>query len=92
MCMVKDTRIVGDRGQVTLPKQLRERFGIHGGDEVLIREDDDGRIVVEKAVTEADLAAGYRARAEQMADLSAELEGISAEADRALGESPEWES
>jgi len=90
--MVKDTRIVGDRGQVTLPKQLRDRFGIRGGDEVLVHEDDEGRIVVEKAVTEADLAEGYRARSEQMADLAAELDGVSAEADRALGDSPDWQS
>ena len=26
-------RRVGDRGQVTLPKQLREEFDISGGDE-----------------------------------------------------------
>ena len=90
--MVKDTRVVGERGQVTLPKQLRERFGIHGGDEVIVHEDEEGRIVVEKAVTTDDLAEGYRARSEQMADLASELEGVSAEADAALGDVPEWES
>lgn len=87
--MVEDVRVVGERGQVTLPKQLRERFGIHGGDEVFIHEDEDGRIVVEKAVTAADLAEGYRARSEQMADLAAQLDGVSEEADTALGDTPE---
>lgn len=90
--MVEDTRIVGERGQVTLPKQLRERFGIHGGDRVLVHEDEEGRIVVEKAVTSDELAEGYRARSEQMADLASELDGVSAEADATLGDIPEWES
>jgi len=90
--MVEDTRIVGERGQVTLPKRLRERLGIHGGDKVRVHEGEDGRIVVEKAVTEDDLAAGYRARSEQMADLASELDGVSSEADTALGDAPQWES
>ena len=90
--MVEDVRVVGERGQVTLPKQLRERFGIQGGDEVLVHEDEEGRIVVEKAVTEDDLAEGYRARSEQMADLDSELEGVSVEAGATLDDVPEWES
>lgn len=90
--MAENTRIVGERGQVTLPKRFRERLSISGGDEVHVHEDEDGRIVVEKAVTEEDLAAGYRARAEQMSDLDAELAGVSAEADASLGDVPEWES
>jgi AbrB family looped-hinge helix DNA binding protein len=31
-----ERRKVGKRGQVTIPKGLRERFGIKGGDDVLI--------------------------------------------------------
>jgi AbrB family looped-hinge helix DNA binding protein len=90
--MAKDTRIVGDRGQVTLPKEIRERFGIQGGDEVIVREDDSGRIIVEKAVTQEDLAEGYRARSEQLSALASELDGVSAEANTALGNVPKWES
>lgn len=83
-------RRVGDRGQVTLPKTLREAFDISGGDEVEIHE-ESGKIVIEKPVTREDLAAGYRARAEQFRDLSDEMEGVSQEADAYLGDTPEWE-
>ncbi|WP_321169565.1 AbrB/MazE/SpoVT family DNA-binding domain-containing protein [Halolamina sp. CBA1230] len=65
---------------------------MQGGDEVIVHEDEEGRIVVEKAVTTDDLAEGYRVRSEQMADLASELEGVSAEADSTLGDVPEWES
>jgi AbrB family looped-hinge helix DNA binding protein len=53
--MAEETRTVRERGQVTLPKELRERYDIQGGDEVLFRETDD-RIVIMKPVTRADLA------------------------------------
>lgn len=82
-------RTVGERGQVTLPKDIRDRLGIEGGDEVLVRE-RDGRIVVEKPVTRADLAEGYRARADRMRQLSAEFEGVSREANDQLGDVPDW--
>ena len=39
--MAEATRTVGERGQVTLPEELRERFDIQGGDEVVVRETDD---------------------------------------------------
>ncbi|MDB2293295.1 AbrB/MazE/SpoVT family DNA-binding domain-containing protein, partial [Halorubrum ezzemoulense] len=32
--MTEHKRKVGDRGQVTIPKDLRDRRGIEGGDEV----------------------------------------------------------
>lgn len=87
--MTEDTRTVGERGQVTIPKHLRERFGIEGGDEVVVRE-RDGRIVIETAVTAADLAEGYRRRAEAAAALEEEMAGVSREADDQLGDAPEW--
>jgi AbrB family looped-hinge helix DNA binding protein len=87
--MGKDTRTVGDRGQITIPKRLRERFGIEGGDEVVVRE-WDGRIVIETPVTTENLAEGYRQRAEGMADLDDEMAGVSREADDQLADAPEW--
>jgi AbrB family looped-hinge helix DNA binding protein len=48
--MTEDTRTVGERGRVTIPKEFRERFGLRGGDEVVVRE--DGRIVIERTVDE----------------------------------------
>ena len=85
-----EKRRVGDRGQVTIPKALREEFDIGGGDEVAIHE-ESGKIVIEKPVTRKDLAAGYRARADRLRDLQTELDGVSREADEQLGDVPEWE-
>jgi len=84
-----EKRRVGERGQVTLPKNLREEFDISGGDEVAIRK-ESGKIIIEKPVTREDLAAGYRARADQHRKLDDEMAGVSQEADESLGEAPEW--
>ncbi|MFC6763936.1 AbrB/MazE/SpoVT family DNA-binding domain-containing protein [Natrinema soli] len=83
-------RRVGDRGQITLPKELREEFDIGGGDEIEIRK-ESGKIVIEKPITRDDLAAGYRARADQLRDLHEEMDGVSQEADEYLGDVPDWE-
>jgi len=82
-------RTVGERGQVTLPKEIRERLGIEGGDEVVVHE-DDGRVVIEKPVTREALAAGYRATAERARDVAEEMEHASNEADGYLGDAPDW--
>ena len=87
--MAEETRTVGERGQVTLPKALRERFDIKGGDEVVVRETDD-RIVIEKPVTRADLAEGYRRRAERDERIAEEMAGVSDEANDHIGDAPEW--
>ena len=85
-----EKRRVGERGQVTLPKNLREEFDISGGDEVAIRK-ESGKIIIEKPVTREDMAAGYRARADLLRELDDEMAGVSQEADEYLGEAPEFE-
>ena len=85
-----EKRRVGDRGQVTLPKALRDEFDISGGDEVAIRK-ESGKIIIEKPVTREDMAAGYRARADLLRELDDEMAGVSQEADEYLGEAPEFE-
>ncbi len=82
-------RRVGDRGQVTIPKELREEFDIRGGDEVEIRK-DAGKIIIEKPITREDLAAGYRARGDYLRELHDEMDGVSQEANEYLGDPPEW--
>lgn len=84
-----ERRKVGERGQLTLPKELRDRFGIEGGDEVVVHE-RDGRIVIEKPVTRSDLAEGYRTRGEQSKQLAREMDDVSREADESLGDAPDW--
>lgn len=84
-----DRRTVGERGQVTLPKALRERLGIEGGDEVLVRQENDS-IVIEPPVTSDDLEAGYRARAERAERIAEEMANVSSEANETLGDVPEW--
>lgn len=85
-----EKRTVGSRGQITIPKELRDRFGIRGGDDVRIRE-SDGKIVVEPAPSREELAAGYRRRAEHHRDLAEEYAGSSSEANDLLGDAPAWE-
>lgn len=82
-------RKVGERGQITIPQALREKFGIQGGDEVVIRE-ENGKLVIERPVTREDMAAGYRKRATRSSELAEEMEGISTEADEQLGDTPAW--
>ncbi len=46
--MSSDTLVVSDRGQVTLPKRLRERLAIKAGS-ALIAEERDGALVLRPA-------------------------------------------
>jgi AbrB family looped-hinge helix DNA binding protein len=84
-----ERRKVGERGQVTIPKELRERFGIEGGDDVVIRE-EAGKLVIERPVTREELAEGYRQRAKRSLELTDELADVSTEATEHLGDAPEW--
>ncbi|WP_313694798.1 AbrB/MazE/SpoVT family DNA-binding domain-containing protein [Halorarum halobium] len=84
-----EKRKVGERGQVTLPKELRDRLDIHGGDDVVVRE-QDGRIIIDKPVTPADLAEGYRQTATRARELDEEMRWASREANEYLGEAPDW--
>jgi antitoxin PrlF len=47
---------VSERGQITIPKKVRERLGIRAGQELEVRE-QDGMIVAFKAPTTDPLAA-----------------------------------
>ena len=82
-------RKVGERGQVTLPKELREKLDIHGGDEVLVHE-EDGKITIEKPLSREEFAEGYRRRAAESEALAEELDSVSREADEYLGDAPKW--
>jgi AbrB family looped-hinge helix DNA binding protein len=49
---------VSEKGQITVPKQLRERLGIRPGDELEV-VDEGGKIVLTKAATDDPVAAVY---------------------------------
>jgi AbrB family looped-hinge helix DNA binding protein len=85
--MAEHTRKVGDRGQVTIPKELRDRRGIEGGDEIRFIEVND-EIVIKPPVDEERLAEGYKQRANRSRQLVEEMEGTSAEATERLGDAP----
>jgi AbrB family looped-hinge helix DNA binding protein len=80
---------VGERGQVTLPKALREKLGIRGGDEVLVHE-EDGKITIEKTMSREELAEGYRQRAAEAEALAEEMADASREANESPGDVLEW--
>jgi AbrB family looped-hinge helix DNA binding protein len=40
---------ITSKGQLTLPKEIRDRLGVHKGDRVEFREDRTGRVWVEPA-------------------------------------------
>jgi antitoxin PrlF len=51
--------VVSEKGQVTIPKPLRDRLGIRPG-EVLIFQEEEGRLVTRKAVHQDPIDAVYR--------------------------------
>lgn len=44
------------KGQITLPKEVREQLGLKSGDRVEIYVDHDGRAVIERTLTLEELA------------------------------------
>ncbi len=72
-------RIVGQRGQVTIPKSIREKEHIHSGDKVVV-SDRNGEIVIKKADMSEELKEGYQNLAEQSIEMSEEMLTASKEA------------
>jgi AbrB family looped-hinge helix DNA binding protein len=87
--MSEHRRKVGDRGQVTIPKEIRDRRGIEGGDEIEFVEVNDEILIKPPTDTER-LAEGYRKRAERSRELAEEMEETSSEATERLGDAPDW--
>ena len=49
---------VSEKGQVTIPKALRDRLGIRAG-QILVLEEDHGRLVARKATAQDPVEAVY---------------------------------
>ena len=87
--MNEHKRKVGDRGQVTIPKEIRDHRGIEAGDEIEFVEVND-EIVIKPPTDEERLAEGYRERAERSRQLAEEMAPASSEATDRLEEPPDW--
>ena len=68
---------VTDRGQVTIPKQLRDRLGIRPGETLEFSEQGEGLLTARKASSRSALDAAYGALDLDRSsdDLIAELRG-----------------
>jgi antitoxin PrlF len=73
---VKTSSVVSEKGQVTIPKGLRDRLGIRPGEAVEFRE-ESGRLIIEKAPSRdvVDELYGVVASKQRTDDFIRELRG-----------------
>ena len=71
-----ETTRVTDKGQTTIPKTLREKYGIEPGDEVVWVEDEDGIMLRKKGELP-----NYGAAAEDMSEEEAQAVSTQLKAD-----------
>lgn len=87
--MYESTSVVGERGQITLPKAIREKEGIRKRDRVIVRIENE-KIVVEKLLgkkqKEALMKEFYVKYAKLNLEICDEWKYASTEADRFLDE------
>ena len=85
--MYEHLTVVGQRGQITLPKDIRDKEGIHPKDKVIVKIEDD-KIVVEKTSKsknkKAQMVEGYRNLAALDKAIEEDFSHASAEADGML--------
>ena len=74
------TRKVGERGQVTIPKDIRKQENIQSGDEVEFYNENGELVIKKKENLEERLKEGYKAMAEKSREISEEMIGVSSEA------------
>lgn len=87
ICMYESVVVVGERGQVTIPKDIRDKEGIKPKDKVIVKIEDD-RVVVEKALSKKQkeelMAEGYKKMAKLDKEIEEEWKYTSKEADAML--------
>lgn len=91
--MYEHISVVGERGQITIPKIIREKEGIKEKDEVIVKI-EGGRIIVEKSLNkkekEALMKEFYVKYARLNEEIAEEWKYASIEADRSLDEPKAW--
>ena len=79
--------VVGERGQITIPKLIREKEGLKKKDKVIVKIEDE-RIVVEKKLSKKEkeklMIEGYKKMAKLDAEIEEEWKYVSTEADEML--------
>ncbi len=82
--MYESVSVVGERGQITIPKIIREKEGIKEKDKVVVKIENE-KIVVEKLLTKKKKAAlmieGYKKNAKRDLEIEAEWKHASKEAE-----------
>ena len=87
--MFESSTVVGERGQITIPKEIRDKEGIKAKDRVVVKTENN-RIVVEKALGKKEkgrlMAEGYKKMAAADEKITREMKFASKEADAVLDE------
>lgn len=81
--MYANISVVGERGQITIPKIIRELTGIKEKDKVIVKMEKD-KIVVEKMNSKREreklMEEGYKKMAKENLEICKEMEAASFEA------------
>ena len=85
--MYESEVLVGERGQITIPKIIREKEGIKEKDRVVVKIEDN-KIIVEKVIDkkgrEKLMIEGYKKMAKLSLEINKEWEVVDKEANRYL--------
>ena len=79
--------VVGERGQITIPKSIRDKEGLKPKDKIIVKIEEE-RIVLEKQMTKREKHAlmeeGYKKMARLDKEIAVEMRHVSKEADAML--------
>ncbi len=82
--MYESVSVVGERGQITIPKSIREKEGIKEKDKVVVKIENE-KIIVEKLLTKKQKVAlmieGYKKTAKRGLEIEDEWKHASKEAE-----------
>ena len=85
--MYESVTVVGERGQITIPKAIREKEGLKTKDKVIVKIEGN-RIVVEKTLSKKEneklMIEGYKKTAKKGQEIEEEMKYASKEADEML--------
>jgi len=87
--MHESIAVIGERGQITIPKDIREKEGLKPKDKVIVKIEDN-KIVVEKSLSKQEkeklMIEGYKKMAKRDKEIAEEMKYVSREADAMMDE------